>query len=72
MPPLMTSYSLRFGLFGVTIALVGWLLAVCLILVSATIVAAELDRSPEPWAVRLRELVDPAADVGAGMETRPG
>ncbi|MGA8047626.1 MAG: YhjD/YihY/BrkB family envelope integrity protein [Dermatophilaceae bacterium] len=62
MPPLMTSYSVRFGLFGVTIALVGWLLAVCLILVSGTIVAAELDRSPGPWAGRLRELVDPAGE----------
>ena len=72
MPPLMTSYSLRFGLFGVTIALVGWLLAVCLILVSATIVAAELDRSPEPWAVRLRELADPAADMRAGTEAGTG
>lgn len=72
MPPLMTSYSLRFGLFGVTIALVGWLLAVCLILVSATIVAAELDRSPEPWAARLRELTDPVGEVRAGTETDTG
>lgn len=62
MPPLMTSYSMRFGLFGVTIALVGWLLAVCLILVSATIVAAELDRSPEPWAARLRNVAEGRTD----------
>jgi membrane protein len=58
MPPLMTSYSVRFGLFGVTIALVGWLLCVCLILISVTIVAAELDRAPEPWAARLRQVAE--------------
>lgn len=72
MPPLMTSYSVRYGLFGVTIALVGWLLCICLILISVTIVAAELDRSSEPWAVRLRELVDPAGGVRAGTEAGPG
>ena len=70
MPPLMTSYSVRYGLFGVTIALVGWLLCVCLILISVTIVAAEADRSSAPWAVRLRELVDPAG-VRAGTEADP-
>lgn len=71
MPPLMTSYSVRYGLFGVTIALVGWLLCVCLILISVTIVAAEIDRSSEPWAVRLRELVDPAGDVSKNTQTKP-
>lgn len=58
MPALMTSYSTRYGLFGVTIAIVGWLLVVCFILISVTIVASEVDRSSEPWAVRLRRLVE--------------
>ncbi|MGZ8741784.1 MAG: YhjD/YihY/BrkB family envelope integrity protein [Nocardioides sp.] len=54
MPPLMESYSDRYGLFGVTIAIVGWLLCVCLIVVAAVIIAAEFDRAPESWARRLR------------------
>jgi len=54
MPALIESYSLRYGIFGVTLALVGWLLAICLILVAATAIGAELDRAHEPWARRLR------------------
>ena len=55
MPPLMESYSQRFGLFGVTLALVGWLLSIALIVVAATVVASEFDRAQEPWARRLRQ-----------------
>ena len=54
MPRLMTSYSERYGLFGVTIALVGWLLCISFIIVGTTVVAAELDRAPESWATRVR------------------
>lgn len=54
MSRLMTSYSERYGLFGVTVAIVGWLLCTCLVVVTATVVAAELDRAPEDWARRLR------------------
>jgi membrane protein len=54
MPRLMESYSHRYGLFGVTLALVGWLLCVSLVVVMTTLVAAEFDRAPEPWARRLR------------------
>lgn len=54
MPRLMESYNDRYGLFGVTVALVGWLLCISFIVVAATVVAAELDRHPEPWAQRLR------------------
>lgn len=54
MPRLIESYSSRYGLFGVTLSLIGWLLATALIIVSATVVAAEFDRAPEPWARRLR------------------
>jgi membrane protein len=54
MPRTMETYSQRYGLFGVTVALVGWLLCSALILVAATVVAAEFDRAPEAWARRLR------------------
>jgi membrane protein len=54
MPRLMQTYNERYGLFGVTIALVSWLLCIALIVVAATVVAAEFDRSPERWAQRLR------------------
>ena len=47
MQRLMTSYSQRYGLFGVTVALVGWLLCIAFIVVATTVVAAELDRAPE-------------------------
>ncbi|MGE5763625.1 MAG: YhjD/YihY/BrkB family envelope integrity protein [Mycobacterium leprae] len=54
MPRLMESYSQRYGLFGVTLSLIGWLLCVAMIVVATTVVAAEFDRAQEPWARRLR------------------
>lgn len=54
MPHLIESYSSRYGVFGVTIAIVGWLLAIAVILVASTVVGAEIDRSREPWARALR------------------
>lgn len=54
MPRLMATYSDRYGLFGVTVALVGWLLCISFILVAATVIAAEFDRAPEAWATRIR------------------
>jgi membrane protein len=54
MPGLMERYSIRYGLFGVCVALVGWLLVSALILIAATVIAAEFDRAPAPWAVRMR------------------
>lgn len=54
MPRLMTSYSERYGLFGVTVAIVGWLLCIAIIVVAASVVAAEFDRAPDSWARRLR------------------
>ena len=71
MPRLFESYSVRYGLFGVTLALVGWLLCVSFIVVAATVVAAELDRSPEPWARRLRLAVSSAERRGRGDERSP-
>lgn len=66
MPALMTSYSARYGLFGVTVALVGWLLCITLILVAVTVVAAELDRAPEPWAARLRLALQDRRELATG------
>lgn len=57
MPRLMESYSDRYGVFGVTLALVGWLLCISVVVVVATVLTAEFDRAPEPWARRLRDLV---------------
>jgi membrane protein len=54
MPRQIESYSERYGMFGVTLALVGWLLAVMIILVTATVIAAELDRSEARWFRWLR------------------
>jgi membrane protein len=54
MSSLMETNSERYGLFGVTLSLVGWLLCIALIVVAATVVAGEFDRAQEPWARRLR------------------
>ncbi|MDU0314164.1 YhjD/YihY/BrkB family envelope integrity protein [Phycicoccus sp. M110.8] len=67
MPGLLESYNRRYGLFGVTLALVGWLLCISMIIVVAAIVAGELDRSPERWARRVRTAV--GADRGPSVQT---
>jgi membrane protein len=54
MPPLMATNSERYGLFGVTLSLIGWLLCIALVVVAATAVAGEFDRAPERWARRVR------------------
>jgi membrane protein len=54
MPRLLETYSEQYGLFGVTLALVGWLLAIAVVVVAATVVAAEFDRAPDAWAGRIR------------------
>lgn len=54
MPKLIEVYSDRYGLFGVTIAVVSWLLCISFIVVAATVIAAELDRAPDRWASRVR------------------
>jgi membrane protein len=56
MPRLLETYSRQYGLFGVTLALVGWLFAVAVIIVAATVVGVEFDRAPTPWARRLRRI----------------
>ena len=54
MPRQLETYSERYGLFGVTLALIGWLVGIALILVAATAIAAEFDRTEAPWARRIR------------------
>jgi membrane protein len=76
MPRLFEVYSVRYGLFGVTLALIGWLLCVSLIVVAATVVATQFDSAPERWARDLRgrlRVRSPADDEyragrGAGPE----
>jgi membrane protein len=68
MPPLVEVYSERYGLFGVTIALVGWLLCISFIVVSATVVAAELDRAPERWARAVRSRLMPHGGGGPAAQ----
>ncbi|MFC6157236.1 YhjD/YihY/BrkB family envelope integrity protein [Kribbella sp. NPDC058693] len=66
MPRMMETNSERYGLFGVTLALVGWLLAVSLLLVVATVVGAEFDRSDGWFARRVRSW------LGTDPEPRTG
>jgi len=70
MPRQLESYSERYGLFGVTLALIGWLLGMALIVVAATAVAAELDHTEDPWARRIRRAihVEPVAVPAAPVQ----
>lgn len=67
MPGLIESYSRRYGLFGVTLSLIGWLVATSMIVVAATVVAAEFDRADAAWARRIRDRL-----AGGSPSTRPG
>lgn len=81
MPGLLETYSRRYGLFGVTLALVGWLLCIAFIVVAATTVAAELNRTPDLWAQRVQGRLGaapagpgpagPQADTGGSVSARP-
>jgi membrane protein len=70
MPRLLETYSERYGLFGVTLALIGWLLGIALIVVAATVVASAFDRAQDPWARRVRRMmhIEPAAVGGPPLE----
>ncbi len=54
MPQAVTSSTEDFGLFGITISIIGWLLAAAGVLVASTVVGAEFDASPDPWIRRLK------------------
>ena len=62
MPDLIEQSTSQFGLFGVTIAIIGWLLGTSVIVVASAAIAAEFDQSRAGWIVRLKiraRLVDP-------------
>lgn len=70
MPPLVERYTNEFGLFGITIAIIGWLLAVSVVLVASTAIGVEFDRSRALWAVQLKErlrLADPRLEPPAPL-----
>jgi membrane protein len=62
MPQVVTSSTEDFGLFGITISIIGWLLAAAGVLVASTVVGVEFDASLDPWIWRLKirfQLYDP-------------
>ena len=64
MPELISRYTEDFGLFGITIAIIGWLLVVSAIVVASSAVGAEFDASRVAWALRIKakyRLLDPQA-----------
>jgi uncharacterized BrkB/YihY/UPF0761 family membrane protein len=67
MPRQLESYSERFGLFGVTLALIGWLVGIALILVATTAVGSEFDRDGSVWSRRARRALhlEPAEAASA-------
>jgi membrane protein len=77
MPEIMTSATNSFGLFGITITIIGWLLAAAFVLVASTAVGAEFDASDAPWLMRLKvrfKLTDPGRElaVAGGGEAGSG
>jgi uncharacterized membrane protein YvlD (DUF360 family) len=71
MPGVMTRATNDFGLFGVTITLLGWLLAAAGIVIACTVMGAQFDSSDAPWLVQLKNrfgLTDPAAGEPAEVE----
>ena len=66
MPELITQYTNEFGLFGITITIIGWLMAAAFLVVSAAAIGAEFDASDAYWALRLKvrfRLLDPREAV---------
>jgi membrane protein len=66
MPDLMESYTAEFGLFGITITILGWLLAASFVLVACAAIGAEFDLSDQRWlrAVKVRfKLMDPGTEM---------
>jgi membrane protein len=68
MPELIERYTNEFGLFGITIVLIGWLLAVSAVVVVSAAVGAEFDESLAPWALRRYKLVDPGMPLQSATE----
>jgi membrane protein len=75
MPELVTASVEDFGLFGITISLIGWLLAASFVIVASTAIGAEFDASRNPWTWRLKQrfrLYDPAHPVPEPDAAEPG
>lgn len=73
MPELIVQYADQFGLFGITITLIGWLLAAACVAVAAACVGAEVDDSDAHWALRVKvrcRLLDPTLPTPAVPEGR--
>jgi membrane protein len=71
MPGMMDRATADFGLFGVTITLLGWLLAAAGIIIASAVMGAQFDSSDARWLVQLRHqfsLTDPAAAAGEPVE----
>ena len=71
MPDLFDKYTSEFGLFGITIVLIGWLLAISAVIVVSAAIGAEFDESLAPWAVRVKtryRLVDPDRPLPSATE----
>lgn len=54
MPSLVNRYTEQFGLFGITIALIGWLLVIAGIIVASAAIGAEFDQSHDRWVRALK------------------
>ncbi len=66
MPELMTRAVNEFGLFGITITIIGWLLVASFILVAAAAIGVEFDASDAQWLMGLKSrfgMVDPHHEV---------
>jgi uncharacterized BrkB/YihY/UPF0761 family membrane protein len=72
MPRMMETNSERYGLFGVTLALVGWLLCLAFILVVVTVAGAEFDRSQGTFARRVRSWLGTESDPRPGVLPHQG
>jgi membrane protein len=77
MPDLIDQYTSQFGLFGVTIAIIGWMLGAAVIVVASSAIGAEFDGSRAPWIVHVKDrfrlkdpelrVADPGTDEAQGL-----
>ena len=66
MPQIMTRATNEFGLFGITITIIGYLLAASFVLVACAAIGAEFDASDAAWLTALKvrfSLMDPGQEL---------
>ena len=71
MPQVVSNYTTEFGLFGITIAVIGWLLSAAVIVVASTAIGAEFDATEGGWIGRLKVslgLLDPVPAEAQGLD----